>query len=136
MERMTGAAYPGFLTIDSPQKDLGHGAARDSLIADAVRIDDFYRFLRRWLKNRGDKAQVIVADNSWPDLVAEDVIVCFGRYGEQPQMVSLAMRLGKPELCRSARQQPRSGQHGECSCWPCNQAPHRAGWHRGAGRRR
>lgn len=79
-----GAAHPGFLMIDSPQKNLGHGGTRDSLIADAVSIDDFYRFLRQWLQDRGDTAQVIVADNSPPDLVEEHVIVRFTRDEEHP----------------------------------------------------
>ncbi|MFD8302869.1 DNA recombination protein RecN [Streptomyces sp. NPDC059690] len=79
-----GAAHPGFLMIDSPQKNLGHGGTRDSLIADAVSIDDFYRFLRQWLQDRGDTAQVIVADNSPPDLVQENVIVRFSRDEEHP----------------------------------------------------
>lgn len=79
-----GAAHPGFLMIDSPQKNLGHGGTRDSLIADAVSIDDFYRFLRQWLRSHGDTAQVIVADNSPPDLVEENVIVRFSRDEEHP----------------------------------------------------
>jgi DNA repair exonuclease SbcCD ATPase subunit len=35
-----GASHPGFLMIDSPRKNLGHGGTRDALIADAVSIDD------------------------------------------------------------------------------------------------
>lgn len=79
-----GAAHPGFLMIDSPQKNLGHGGTRDSVIADAVSIDDFYRFLRQWLQDHEDTAQVIIADNSPPDLVEENVIIRFSRDEEHP----------------------------------------------------
>ncbi|WP_241266745.1 DNA recombination protein RecN [Streptomyces scabichelini] len=79
-----GAAHPGFLMIDSPQKNLGHGGTRDALIADAVSIDDFYRYLRQWLQDRDDMAQVIIADNSPPDLVEEHVIVRFSRDEAHP----------------------------------------------------
>ncbi|ATL31501.1 DNA recombination protein RecN [Streptomyces formicae] len=79
-----GAAHPGFLMIDSPQKNLGHGRTRDSLIADAVSIEDFYRFLRQWLDDHSDTAQVIIADNSPPAEAEGDVIVQYSRDEEHP----------------------------------------------------
>lgn len=39
--------------IDSPQKNLGHGATRDAVIADAIAIDDLYRHLTSWLAEQG-----------------------------------------------------------------------------------
>jgi len=80
----TGASHPGFLMIDSPQKNLGHGGARDAVIADAVSIDDFYRHLLAWLADHGSEAQLIIADNSPPELVEDHVIVRYSRDEEQP----------------------------------------------------
>ncbi|MEW2417883.1 DNA recombination protein RecN [Streptomyces sp. NPDC046866] len=80
----SGAAHPGFLMIDSPQKNLGHGTGRDTLIADAVSTDDFYRHLTQWLAHHGNGAQVIVADNSPPELIEDRVIVRFSRDETEP----------------------------------------------------
>jgi hypothetical protein len=79
-----GAAHPGFLMIDSPQKNLGHGGTLDVTIADAVTIDDFYHHLSTWLAERGSGAQLIIADNS-PPLIAEgDVVVRYSRSEDRP----------------------------------------------------
>ncbi|MFJ2751226.1 DNA recombination protein RecN [Streptomyces sp. NPDC087297] len=79
-----GAAHPGFLMIDSPQKNLGHGGTLDAVIADAIAIDDFYHHLSVWLADRGTRAQLIVADNS-PPLTAEgSVVVRFSRNEDRP----------------------------------------------------
>ena len=80
----TGAAHPGFLMIDSPQKNLGHGGTLDAVIADAVAIDDFYHHLSVWLADRGAKAQLIVVDNSPPLLTEANVVVRYSRSEAQP----------------------------------------------------
>ncbi|MFJ1610433.1 DNA recombination protein RecN [Streptomyces sp. NPDC088253] len=82
----TGAAHPGFLMIDSPQKNLGHGGGGtlDAVIADAVAIDDFYHHLSVWLAARGAKAQLIIADNSPPLLAEGDVVARYSRNEDQP----------------------------------------------------
>lgn len=80
----TSAAHPGFLMIDSPQKNLGHGATRDALIADAIAIDDFYRHLTTWLAEQGAGAQVIIVDNSPPTLVEDNVVVRYSRNEDRP----------------------------------------------------
>ncbi|MFE1824876.1 DNA recombination protein RecN [Streptomyces anulatus] len=79
-----GAAHPGFLMIDSPQKNLGHGGTLDAVIADAVAIGDFYQHLSRWVADRGSRAQLIVADNSPPPLVENDVVVRYSRNEDRP----------------------------------------------------
>lgn len=79
-----GAAHPGFLMIDSPQKNLGHGGTLDAVIADAVAIGDFYRHLSLWLADRGSRAQLIVADNSPPPAVEDSVVVRYSRNEERP----------------------------------------------------
>jgi hypothetical protein len=80
----TSAAHPGFLMIDSPQKNLGHGGTRDAVIADAIAIDDFYRHLTSWLAEQGAGAQVIIVDNSPPMLVEENVVVRYSRNEDRP----------------------------------------------------
>lgn len=82
----TGAAHPGFLMIDSPQKNLGHGGGGtlDAVFADAVAIDDFYHHLSTWLANRGAQAQLIIADNSPPLLAEGDVVVRYSRSEDRP----------------------------------------------------
>ncbi|MFI6495360.1 hypothetical protein [Streptomyces sp. NPDC050564] len=81
----TGAAHPGFLMIDSPQKNLGRGGGTlDAVIADAVAIDDFYHHLSVWLADRGAKAQLIIADNSPPLLAEGDVVARYSRNEDQP----------------------------------------------------
>ncbi|MDJ0347367.1 DNA recombination protein RecN [Streptomyces sp. H10-C2] len=80
----TGAAHPGFLMIDSPQKNLGHGGTLDTVFADAIAIDDFYNHLSVWLAERGTAAQLIVVDNS-PPLIAEgDVVARYSRNEDRP----------------------------------------------------
>ncbi|MFD8413946.1 DNA recombination protein RecN [Streptomyces sp. NPDC059650] len=80
----TSAAHPGFLMIDSPQKNLGHGATRDAVIADAVAIDDFYHHLTSWLAEQGAGAQVLIVDNSPPALAEDYVVVRYSRSEDRP----------------------------------------------------
>ncbi|MED7949309.1 DNA recombination protein RecN [Streptomyces sp. BE303] len=80
----SGAAHPGFLMIDSPQKNLGHGGKLDAVIADAVSIGDFYQHLSTWLADRGSSAQLIVADNSPPPSVENHVVVRYSRSEDRP----------------------------------------------------
>ncbi|MFD3719992.1 DNA recombination protein RecN [Streptomyces sp. NPDC058674] len=80
----TSAAHPGFLMIDSPQKNLGHSGTRDAVIADAIAIDDFYRHLTDWLAEEGAGAQLIIVDNSPPTLVEDNVVVRYSRNEDQP----------------------------------------------------
>lgn len=49
----TGSAHPGFLMIDSPQKNLGQGGERDAEFADSIAVADFYHHLHTWLAGPG-----------------------------------------------------------------------------------
>lgn len=69
------SAHPGFLVIDSPQKNL-------SEFADAAA--DIYRHLRSWLAGPGAGAQIVVADNAAPSEVDADVVIRFTRRPDQP----------------------------------------------------
>ncbi|SDM87403.1 hypothetical protein SAMN04488074_12865 [Lentzea albidocapillata subsp. violacea] len=80
----TSAAHPGFLMIDSPQKNLGQGGNRDAEFADSVAVADFYQHLHTWLAGPGRGAQVFVVDNSPPASADSDVVVRFSRKEDQP----------------------------------------------------
>jgi hypothetical protein len=80
----TGSSHPGFLLLDSPQKNLGQAGERDAEFADTVTVADIYRHLRSWLAGRGAGAQIVVADNAPPPEAEADVIVRFSRRPDQP----------------------------------------------------
>ena len=67
------SSHPGFLMLDSPQKNLG--VAGD--LADSLTIERIYRHLEQWLAGRGVGAQIVVADNAPPPAAADDVVVRF-----------------------------------------------------------
>jgi hypothetical protein len=75
----TGSSHPGFLLIDSPQRNVS-----DSPLADAATIARVYRHLRLWLNGAGAGAQVILADNAPPAEADDHVIVRFTRRSDQP----------------------------------------------------
>ncbi|QKV81150.1 DNA recombination protein RecN [Amycolatopsis sp. Hca4] len=78
------AAHPGFLMIDSPQKNLGQGGERDAEFADTVAVGEFYHHLHRWLAGPGKGAQVIVVDNAPPQDQEADVVIRFSGRPDQP----------------------------------------------------
>jgi len=80
----TGSAHPGFLMIDSPQKNLGQGGHRDAEFADSVAVADFYKHLHDWLNGPGHGAQILVVDNAPPPSADDDVVVRFSRRADQP----------------------------------------------------
>jgi hypothetical protein len=80
----TGSAHPGFLMIDSPQKNLGQGGNRDAEFADSVAVTDFYKHLHDWLAGPGQGAQILVVDNAPPASVNNDIVVRYSRRADQP----------------------------------------------------
>ncbi|WP_253783630.1 hypothetical protein [Nocardia amikacinitolerans] len=80
----TGSAHPGFLMIDSPQKNLGQGGDRDAEFADSVAVADFYKHLHEWLTGPGAGAQILVVDNAPPASADDDIVVRFSRRADQP----------------------------------------------------
>ncbi|MFG2039733.1 DNA recombination protein RecN [Dactylosporangium sp. NPDC048998] len=76
----TRSSHPGFLLLDSPQKNLG--ALGD--LEDGRTIQRIYRHIEDWLAGRGVGAQVVVADNAPPPTAADDVIVRYSRRADQP----------------------------------------------------
>lgn len=80
-----GAAAPGLLMVDSPQKNLGHSASPEDVdFADTRLVENFYSHVREWLATDGVGAQLIVVDNSPPESVAADVVVHFTRDRSRP----------------------------------------------------
>lgn len=79
-----GSAHPGFLLIDSPQKNLGQGGDHDAEFADRVAVADFYKHLHEWLAGRGRGAQIIVVDNAPPTTADTSVVVRYSRRADQP----------------------------------------------------
>lgn len=79
-----GAAAPGLLVIDSPQKNLGHSQDDDSDFADAGLVENFYNHAKGWLATEGVGAQLIVVDNSPPESVADDVVTRYTRDAAEP----------------------------------------------------
>jgi hypothetical protein len=75
----TRSSHPGFLLLDSPQKNLAQAG-----FADGVTIGRIYGHLRGWLAGRGTGAQIVVADNAPPPDTDDDVIVRFTRRADQP----------------------------------------------------
>jgi hypothetical protein len=78
------SSHPGFLLLDSPQKNLGRTGYRDGHVADTATIDRIYRHLTEWLTGPGLGAQVVVADNAPPPATDAHVIVRFTRRPDQP----------------------------------------------------
>jgi hypothetical protein len=79
------ADAPSLLVIDSPQKNLGHGVGEtDPDFADTRLVENFYRHVLRWLTGDGAGAQLVVIDNSPPDLVEDHVVVHYTRDAEIP----------------------------------------------------
>ncbi|MFF3870016.1 DNA recombination protein RecN [Micromonospora sp. NPDC001898] len=80
----SGGSHPGFLFLDSPQKNLGQTGERDTEFADTVTIADFYKHLHKWLAGRGAGTQIIIVDNAPPAEVENDVVVRFSGRADQP----------------------------------------------------
>ncbi|SCF19034.1 hypothetical protein GA0074695_4182 [Micromonospora viridifaciens] len=80
----SGGSHPGFLFLDSPQKNLGQTGERDAEFADTVTIADFYKHLHTWLAGRGAGAQIIIVDNAPPAEVENDVVVRYSGRADQP----------------------------------------------------
>lgn len=80
-----GAAHPGFLMLDSPQKNIGGRGELDQDFADAVVVEGVYSHLAAWASEHD--TQIIVVDNDPPASVEDNIILRFtrdpivGRYG-------------------------------------------------------
>lgn len=83
----SGFPHPGFLLIDSPQKNLT--PPRDAAAADEFRDPGIalrvWEHISSWSQQAGGAAQLIVVDNEPPDQVLQEVVVRYsGRVDEPP----------------------------------------------------
>lgn len=82
-----GNPHPGFLMIDSPQKNLKpetEGSAGDEFVNAAIprRV---WEHIVSWSAGVGKTAQIVVVDNLPPDVADDHVVVRYsGRAGEPP----------------------------------------------------
>jgi hypothetical protein len=81
-----GQAHPGFLMIDSPQKNLMPESAVDGdEFADPAIPRRVWQHIVDWTQSMGSAAQVIIVDNRPPDTADTHVVVRYsGRTGEPP----------------------------------------------------
>ncbi|RSM59709.1 hypothetical protein DMB66_26980 [Actinoplanes sp. ATCC 53533] len=76
----TGAHHPGFLLIDTPQKNLGgKAAADDEEFADVHLVERFYQHVLSWLDGPGRGAQIVIVDNTPPPIAEPHIAVRFTR---------------------------------------------------------
>jgi hypothetical protein len=81
-----GNPHPGFLMIDSPQKNLKPetgGAAGDEFVDGAIprRV---WEHIVGWTAGTGSSAQIIVVDNLPPDIADDHVVVRFSGQANDP----------------------------------------------------
>lgn len=89
----TGAAHPGVLMIDTPQKNLG-GQADDTEFADIHLVEAIYDHVLDWLENAGAGAQVIIVDNTPPTNADGHVRVRYTRDPDTPPFGLIANEIG------------------------------------------
>lgn len=92
----TNNAHPGFLMIDTPQKNLG-GKADDAEFADIHLVERVYQHIVNWLGGAGRDAQVIVVDNTPPDLFTEHAVVRYTRDPNKPPFGLIENEVGAHE---------------------------------------
>lgn len=91
----TGGGHPGFLMIDTPQKNLG-GRADDEEFADIHLVERVYQHIASWLEGAGQGAQVIIVDNTPPELFAHRAVVRYTRDPRRPPFGLIDNEVGAP----------------------------------------
>jgi hypothetical protein len=89
----TNSAHPGFLMIDTPQKNLG-GKADDAEFADIHLVERVYQHILNWLSDAGRGAQVLIVDNTPPDLYASHIAVRYTRDPDRAPFGLIANEIG------------------------------------------
>ncbi len=79
-----GDPHPGFLMIDSPQKNIGGSGEIDEEFADVAIVEAVYSHLNGWLSDSGTGAQIIVVDNDPPAVAEKHVVRRFTRDPDRP----------------------------------------------------
>ncbi|MET4644136.1 hypothetical protein ABID95_003879 [Streptomyces atratus] len=87
-----GRRHPGFLMIDSPQKNLAPEGLLGAVDVDQEGTEEaaeaivrrIYRHLTDWLSGDGAGAQVIIVDNVPPPTVTQSVVVMYSGSPSEP----------------------------------------------------
>jgi hypothetical protein len=79
-----GDPHPGFLMIDSPQKNLKPETGGTGEFVDAAIPRHVWEHIVNWSAGMGKNAQILVVDNLPPDLVDEHVVVRYSGQADQP----------------------------------------------------
>jgi hypothetical protein len=77
--------HPGFIMVDSPQKDIGiRPSDVDEEYRDTKIVEKMYQHIIEKSKEYGNNAQIIIVDNEPPLFAQEYVIVKYSRNKEKP----------------------------------------------------
>ena len=81
-----GDPHPGFLMIDSPQKNLKPetGVTGSDEFVDAAIPRHVWEHILNWSAGMGKSAQIVVVDNLPPDIADEHVVVRYSGQADQP----------------------------------------------------
>lgn len=81
-----GDPHPGFLMIDSPQKNLKPetGGTGTVEFVDAAIPRHVWEHIVNWSAGMGKSAQIVVVDNLPPDIADEHVVVRYSGQADQP----------------------------------------------------
>lgn len=88
-----GAAHPGVLMIDTPQKNLG-GKADTEEFADIHLVERVYEHVIEWLAGPGAGAQVVIVDNTPPGNAVDHVRVEYTRDPARPPFGLIVNEVG------------------------------------------
>jgi hypothetical protein len=78
-------SHPGFIMIDSPQKNIGLGASeQEPEFRDTKIVEGLYRHLLGKASEYGNDAQWIIVDNQPPDIADGFIAVRFSRRRDLP----------------------------------------------------
>jgi hypothetical protein len=73
-----GLQHPGFLMIDSPEKNLSPDKVGDTDFLDPKIVERMWTHMERWCENHPG-AQLVIVENTPPPLVDDNVIIRFSR---------------------------------------------------------
>jgi hypothetical protein len=88
-----GLPHPGFLIIDSPQKNLSPDAVGDEEFLDPQIVERMWAHIATWC-DAHPQAQLIVVDNTPPPLVENRVIVRYSRDANVPPYGLISDEIG------------------------------------------
>jgi hypothetical protein len=88
-----GLLHPGFLMIDSPEKNLSPDKVGDTDFLDPKIVERMWTHMKRWCEHH-PQAQLLIVENMPPSLVDDDVIIRFSRDPEKPPYGLIADETG------------------------------------------